>query len=146
MLMIGGFCRMEVILLLAVVLAYGYNDGGAIGYILLSISSWFMGLSWLFAPYVFNPSGFEWQKSVLLAFFLWSVLITMQLVLIHGVYTVTCVHRTVEDFRDWTNWLFYRGGIGVKGEESWEAWWDEELVCISMQRIISYFAQLFICQ
>jgi hypothetical protein len=36
--------------------------------------------------------------------------------------------RVVEDFRDWTNWLFYRGGIGVKGEESWEAWWDEELV------------------
>ncbi|KAL0286904.1 UNVERIFIED_CONTAM: Callose synthase 9 [Sesamum calycinum] len=38
------------------------------------------------------------------------------------------VKGTVEDFRDWTNWLFYRGGIGVKGEESWEAWWDEELV------------------
>jgi callose synthase len=36
--------------------------------------------------------------------------------------------RIVEDFRDWTNWLFYRGGIGVKGEESWEAWWEEELV------------------
>ena len=36
--------------------------------------------------------------------------------------------RTVEDFREWTNWLFYRGGIGVKGEESWEAWWDSELV------------------
>lgn len=36
--------------------------------------------------------------------------------------------RVVEDFRDWTNWLLYRGGIGVKGEESWEAWWDEELV------------------
>ncbi|KAJ3689691.1 hypothetical protein LUZ61_018855 [Rhynchospora tenuis] len=87
---------MEVIILLVVALAYGYNSGGAIGYILLSISSWFMALSWLYAPYVFNPSGFEWQK-------------------------------TVEDFRDWTNWLFYRGGIGVKGEESWEAWWDEEL-------------------
>jgi len=55
-----------------------------------------MALSWLFAPYLFNPSGFEWQK-------------------------------IVEDFRDWTNWLFYRGGIGVKGEESWEAWWEEEL-------------------
>lgn len=38
------------------------------------------------------------------------------------------VPRVVEDFRDWTNWLLYRGGIGVKGEESWEAWWDEELV------------------
>jgi len=27
----------------------------------------------------------------------------------------------VEDFRDWKNWLLYRGGIGVKGEQSWEA-------------------------
>ncbi|KAL9458899.1 hypothetical protein AB3S75_007730 [Citrus x aurantiifolia] len=87
---------LEVVLLLIVYIAYGYNEGGTLGYILLSISSWFMALSWLFAPYLFNPSGFEWQK-------------------------------VVEDFRDWTNWLFYRGGIGVKGEESWEAWWDEEL-------------------
>jgi len=36
--------------------------------------------------------------------------------------------RTAEDFREWANWLMYRGGIGVKGEESWEAWWEEELV------------------
>ena len=34
--------------------------------------------------------------------------------------------RTVEDFNDWTNWLLYKGGVGVKGEESWERWWDEE--------------------
>ncbi|KAH9740871.1 callose synthase 9 [Citrus sinensis] len=40
---------------------------------------------------------------------------------------VYIAYGVVEDFRDWTNWLFYRGGIGVKGEESWEAWWDEEL-------------------
>ncbi|KAG5227574.1 callose synthase [Salix suchowensis] len=90
---------LEVVLLLVVYLAYGYNDGGTLSYILLTVSSWFMALSWLFAPYLFNPSGFEWQK-------------------------------TVEDFRDWTNWLFYRGGIGVKGQESWEAWWDEELAHI----------------
>ncbi|KAI5600221.1 hypothetical protein BDE02_01G011500 [Populus trichocarpa] len=90
---------LEVVLLLVVYLAYGYNDGGALSYILLTVSSWFMALSWLFAPYLFNPSGFEWQK-------------------------------TVEDFSDWTNWLFYRGGIGVKGQESWEAWWDEELAHI----------------
>ncbi|KAK7343239.1 hypothetical protein VNO77_11833 [Canavalia gladiata] len=90
---------LEVVLLLIVYLAYGYNEGGALSYILLSISSWFMALSWLFAPYLFNPSGFEWQK-------------------------------VVGDFRDWTNWLFYRGGIGVKGEESWEAWWEEELAHI----------------
>ncbi|KAK1589242.1 hypothetical protein Q3G72_031874 [Acer saccharum] len=87
---------LEVVLLLIVFLAFGYNEGGAISYFLLSLSSWFMALSWLFAPYLFNPSGFEWQK-------------------------------VVEDFREWTNWLFYRGGIGVKGAESWEAWWDEEL-------------------
>ncbi|GJN09285.1 hypothetical protein PR202_ga27281 [Eleusine coracana subsp. coracana] len=42
--------------------------------------------------------------------------------------------RIVEDFRDWTNWLFYRGGIGVKGEESWEAWWEEELAHIYTTR------------
>ncbi|KAK7358028.1 hypothetical protein VNO80_17327 [Phaseolus coccineus] len=90
---------LEIALLLIVYLAYGYNEGGALSYILLSISSWFMALSWLFAPYLFNPSGFEWQK-------------------------------VVEDFRDWTNWLLYRGGIGVKGEESWEAWWEEELAHI----------------
>ncbi|CAJ1977780.1 unnamed protein product [Sphenostylis stenocarpa] len=89
---------LEVALLLIVYLAYGYNET-ALSYILLSISSWFMALSWLFAPYLFNPSGFEWQK-------------------------------VVEDFRDWTNWLLYRGGIGVKGEESWEAWWEEELAHI----------------
>ncbi|CAA3013942.1 callose synthase 9 [Olea europaea subsp. europaea] len=87
---------MEIVLLLVVYLAYGYYEGGALSYILLTVSSWFLAISWLFAPYLFNPSGFEWQK-------------------------------TVEDFRDWTNWLLYRGGIGVKGEESWEAWWDEEL-------------------
>ncbi|KAK4266518.1 hypothetical protein QN277_027422 [Acacia crassicarpa] len=90
---------LEVVLLLIVYLAYGYNVGNAVSYILLTVSSWFMALSWLFAPYLFNPSGFEWQK-------------------------------VVEDFRDWTNWLLYRGGIGVKGEESWEAWWDEELAHI----------------
>ena len=54
--------RLEVVLLLVVYLAYGYNEGGALSYILLTVSSWFMALSWLFAPYLFNPSGFEWQK------------------------------------------------------------------------------------
>ena len=36
--------------------------------------------------------------------------------------------RTVEDFDDWTNWLLYKGGVGVKGDNSWENWWDEEQV------------------
>lgn len=94
---------LEVALLLIVYIAYGYNDGGASSFILLTVSSWFLVISWLFAPYIFNPSGFEWQK-------------------------------TVEDFDDWTSWLLYKGGVGVKGENSWESWWDEEQMHIQTLR------------
>lgn len=38
------------------------------------------------------------------------------------------ITRTVEDFDDWTAWLLYKGGVGIKGENSWESWWDEEQV------------------
>ncbi|XP_006655702.1 callose synthase 10 [Oryza brachyantha] len=94
---------LEVALLLIIYIAYGYTKGGASSFILLTISSWFLVVSWLFAPYIFNPSGFEWQK-------------------------------TVEDFDDWTNWLLYKGGVGVKGENSWESWWDEEQAHIQTLR------------
>ncbi|KAJ7545909.1 hypothetical protein O6H91_08G015900 [Diphasiastrum complanatum] len=85
---------LEVAMLLIVYLSYGSSSNG-LSYILLTFSSWFLAISWIFAPYIFNPSGFEWQKMV-------------------------------EDFDDWTNWLLYKGGVSVKSEESWEAWWDEE--------------------
>ncbi|KAF9605022.1 hypothetical protein IFM89_013188 [Coptis chinensis] len=94
---------LEVALLLIVYIAYGYTEGGATSFILLTISSWFLVISWLFAPYIFNPSGFEWQK-------------------------------TVEDFDNWTSWLLYKGGVGVKGEHSWESWWDEEQMHIQTLR------------
>lgn len=54
--------RLEVALLLIVYIAYGYTEQGASSFILLTLSSWFLVISWLFAPYIFNPSGFEWQK------------------------------------------------------------------------------------
>ncbi|XP_051147585.1 callose synthase 10 [Andrographis paniculata] len=94
---------LEVALLLIVFIAYGYSDKGAVTFILLTISSWILVISWLFAPYLFNPSGFEWQK-------------------------------TVEDFDDWTNWLMYKGGVGVKGDNSWESWWEEEQMHIQTMR------------
>uniref|UniRef100_A0A5B7BUS1 1,3-beta-glucan synthase n=1 Tax=Davidia involucrata TaxID=16924 RepID=A0A5B7BUS1_DAVIN len=94
---------LEVALLLIVYIAYGYTQGGAVSFILLTLSSWFLVISWLFAPYIFNPSGFEWQK-------------------------------TVEDFDDWTSWLLYKGGIGVKGDDSWESWWEEEQMHIQTLR------------
>lgn len=94
---------LEVALLLSCYIAYGYTDGGAVSFVLLTLSSWFLVISWLFAPYIFNPSGFEWQK-------------------------------TVEDFDDWTSWLLYKGGVGVKGDNSWESWWDEEQIHIQTLR------------
>ncbi|KAG0624695.1 hypothetical protein M758_3G268300 [Ceratodon purpureus] len=56
---------MEIIMLLIVYLVYGAHDRTAASYILLTFSSWFLALSWLYAPYIFNPSGFEWQKTVM---------------------------------------------------------------------------------
>ncbi|KMS95415.1 hypothetical protein BVRB_008460 [Beta vulgaris subsp. vulgaris] len=94
---------LEVALLLSVYIAYGYTRGGAVSFVLLTLSSWFLVISWLFAPYIFNPSGFEWQK-------------------------------TVEDFDDWVSWLLYKGGVGIKGEHSWESWWDEEQMHIHTWR------------
>ncbi|KAK7281994.1 hypothetical protein RIF29_10435 [Crotalaria pallida] len=94
---------LEIALLLIVYIAYGYVEGGAVTFILITLSSWFLVISWLFAPYIFNPSGFEWQK-------------------------------TVEDFDDWTSWLLYKGGVGVKGDNSWESWWDEEQMHIQTIR------------
>ncbi|KAJ8761449.1 hypothetical protein K2173_001582 [Erythroxylum novogranatense] len=33
-------------------------------YILMTISSWLLVLSWILSPFVFNPSGFDWLKAV----------------------------------------------------------------------------------
>lgn len=64
-------------------------------YIALTISSWFLVVSWMMAPFVFNPSGFDWLK-------------------------------TVYDFDDFMNWIWYPGGVFKKAEQSWETWWYEE--------------------
>ncbi|KAF5187601.1 Callose synthase [Thalictrum thalictroides] len=64
-------------------------------YIAMTISSWFLVMSWIMAPFVFNPSGFDWLK-------------------------------TVYDFDDFMTWIWYRGRLFTKAEESWEKWWYEE--------------------
>ncbi|CAH8273287.1 unnamed protein product [Arabidopsis lyrata] len=64
-------------------------------YIAMTITSWFLVISWIMAPFVFNPSGFDWLK-------------------------------TVYDFEDFMNWIWYQGRISTKSEQSWEKWWDEE--------------------
>lgn len=64
-------------------------------YIAMTIFSWFLVLSWIMAPFVFNPSGFDWLK-------------------------------TVYDFDDFMNWIWFQGGVFSKAEQSWERWWYEE--------------------
>ncbi|GMP62506.1 hypothetical protein CsSME_00024598 [Camellia sinensis var. sinensis] len=54
----------ELMILLIVYEIFGQSYRGAVPYILITISMWFMVGTWLFAPFLFNPSGFEWQKIV----------------------------------------------------------------------------------
>ncbi|KAG0601623.1 hypothetical protein M758_11G126700 [Ceratodon purpureus] len=56
---------LEIMLLLIVYLAYGTPERTTFTYLLLTFSSWFLAISWLWAPYIFYPSGFEWQKTVI---------------------------------------------------------------------------------
>lgn len=53
---------LEIMLLLIVYQIFTDSYRGAIAYIFITFSMWFMVGSWLFAPFLFNPSGFEWQK------------------------------------------------------------------------------------
>nr|XP_043619337.1 callose synthase 3-like isoform X2 [Erigeron canadensis] len=54
----------ELLILLVVYEIFGESYRSSVAYILITISIWFMVGTWLFAPFLFNPSGFEWQKIV----------------------------------------------------------------------------------
>ncbi|KAK4781006.1 hypothetical protein SAY87_017112 [Trapa incisa] len=54
----------ELMVMLIIYEIYGSVATDTTTYILLTISMWFLVVSWLFAPFLFNPSGFEWQKIV----------------------------------------------------------------------------------
>ncbi|KAL4558103.1 hypothetical protein LXL04_036299 [Taraxacum kok-saghyz] len=43
---------------------YGSSYRSSNLYLLITLSIWFLVVSRLFAPFVFNPSGFDWQKTV----------------------------------------------------------------------------------
>ncbi|KAG0482012.1 hypothetical protein HPP92_010096 [Vanilla planifolia] len=55
---------LEIMLLLIVYEIYGSAATDSITFLLVTASMWFLGATWLFAPFLFNPSGFEWQKIV----------------------------------------------------------------------------------
>ncbi|TVU33970.1 hypothetical protein EJB05_15789 [Eragrostis curvula] len=55
---------LELLILLVVYLAYGSSYRSSSLYLYVTISIWFLVFCWLFAPFVFNPSCFEWHKTV----------------------------------------------------------------------------------
>lgn len=55
---------LELLILLVVYEIFGQPYRSPLAYIFITASMWFMVGTWLFAPFLFNPSGFEWQKIV----------------------------------------------------------------------------------
>ncbi|XP_078159510.1 callose synthase 7-like isoform X1 [Carex rostrata] len=55
---------LELLILLVVYQVYGKSYRSSTLYLFVTISIWFLVASWLFAPFAFNPSCFEWQKTV----------------------------------------------------------------------------------
>ncbi|KAL0561375.1 hypothetical protein IC582_001800 [Cucumis melo] len=55
---------LELFILLLVYQIYGSSYRSSKLYLFITFSMWFLVASWLFAPFVFNPSGFDWQKTV----------------------------------------------------------------------------------
>ncbi|PWA91082.1 hypothetical protein CTI12_AA094310 [Artemisia annua] len=55
---------LELAILLVIYQVYGNSYRSSKLYLFITFSIWFLVCSWLFAPFVFNPSGFDWQKTV----------------------------------------------------------------------------------
>ncbi|WOG91817.1 hypothetical protein DCAR_0311072 [Daucus carota subsp. sativus] len=55
---------LEMAILLIIYRVYGESYRSSSLNLFITLSMWFLVGSWLFAPFVFNPSGFDWQKTV----------------------------------------------------------------------------------
>ncbi|KAK9266725.1 hypothetical protein L1049_025358 [Liquidambar formosana] len=55
---------LELLILLLVYKIYGNSHSSSNLYWFITFSMWLLVGSWLLAPFVFNPSGFDWQKTV----------------------------------------------------------------------------------
>ncbi|KAK3011390.1 hypothetical protein RJ639_012460, partial [Escallonia herrerae] len=54
----------ELLLLLIVYDLFRRSYQSSMAYVLITCAIWFLSLTWLFAPFLFNPSGFNWGKIV----------------------------------------------------------------------------------
>ncbi|KAF7836581.1 putative callose synthase 8 [Senna tora] len=54
----------ELMLLLIVYNMFRRSYQSSVAYVLITYAIWFMSLTWLCAPFLFNPAGFSWAKTV----------------------------------------------------------------------------------
>lgn len=54
----------ELLLLLIVYNMFRRSYQSSVAYVLITYAIWFMSLTWLCAPFLFNPAGFSWTKTV----------------------------------------------------------------------------------
>lgn len=54
----------EMLFLLTVYNMFRRSYQSSMAYLFATYSIWFMTFTWLFAPFLFNPSGFAWHKTV----------------------------------------------------------------------------------
>ncbi|KAK6946569.1 1,3-beta-glucan synthase subunit FKS1-like, domain-1 [Dillenia turbinata] len=54
----------ELLLLLIVYDIFRHSYQSSMTYVVITYPIWFMSITWLFAPFLFNPSGFNWEKVV----------------------------------------------------------------------------------
>lgn len=54
----------ELLLLLIIYELFRRSFESSVAYVLITYSVWFMSITWLFAPFLFNPLGFSWAKIV----------------------------------------------------------------------------------
>ncbi|KAK8913562.1 putative callose synthase 8 [Platanthera zijinensis] len=54
----------ELVFLLTVYNLFKKSYESNVAYMMVTYSTWFMAVTWLFAPFLFNPSGFAWRRIV----------------------------------------------------------------------------------
>ncbi|XP_066330034.1 putative callose synthase 8 isoform X2 [Miscanthus floridulus] len=54
----------ELIFLLIVYHIFRRSHVSNVVHVMITYSTWFMAVAWLFTPFLFNPAGFAWQKIV----------------------------------------------------------------------------------
>ncbi|KAF8090827.1 hypothetical protein N665_0465s0008 [Sinapis alba] len=107
------FKAFELMILLLAYHMFGNPYMGAVTHFLVTFSIWFMVGSWLFAPFIFNPSGFEWHS----------------------------IMDDWKDWKKWI-YDYDFGELAIRPENSWVSWWEEEQEQIKHSGKLSRFIEI----